>query len=129
MAGDTNHVLVVIFLDGGNDGLNTVVPMDQYSNLSYVRPHVIIPENKLLKLNGTNNALHPSLSEVKELYDEGRFQIIQNVGYPNPNFSHFRSSDIWMSGSDADVIVNSGWCGRYLNYGISELPGRISQYC
>jgi len=122
MAGETNHTLVVIYMDGGNDGLNTVVPMDQYDDLAQIRPHVIIPENKLLPLSGTNVALHPAMAPLRDLYNENRFQIIQNVGYPNPNFSHFRSSDIWMSGSDADQIVNSGWSGRYLNYEYPNFP-------
>ncbi|MEL6923656.1 MAG: DUF1501 domain-containing protein [Bacteroidota bacterium] len=122
MVNETNHILVVIFMDGGNDGLNTVVPMDQYENLQAVRPHVIIPENKLLPLSGTNVALHPSMGKMRDLFNENRLQIIQNVGYPNPNFSHFRSSDIWMSGSDADVVINSGWSGRYLNYEYPNFP-------
>ena len=114
IAEETDRVLVLVYLDGGNDGLNTVVPLDQMSNLSAARPHVILPENSLHQLEGTQVGLHPSLSGFKSLFDEGRLKIIQGVGYPNPNYSHFRSTDIWMSGSDANEYVNSGWTGRYL---------------
>jgi len=119
---DTDHVLVIIFMSGGNDGLNTVVPLDQMSQLSQARPHVILPESSLLQLPGTQVGLHPALQGFKNLYDEDRLQIIQNVGYPNPDFSHFRSTDIWMSGANSDEILNSGWTGRYLNYEYANYP-------
>ena len=114
-AAESDRVLVLIFLQGGNDGLNTVVPLDQLSTLSTVRPHVILPENKLLKLSGTSAALHPSLDFFKSLYNEGRLEIIQSVGYPDPDYSHFRSTDIWMSASPSNTVINSGWTGRYLS--------------
>jgi len=110
----TGKKLVLIYLDGGNDGLNTVIPLSQLSTLNSIRPHVILPENKLLPISGTSLALHPALSGFKELYDENRLSIIQSVGYPNQNFSHFRSSDIWLSGSDANQLLTSGWAGRML---------------
>lgn len=119
---DTDHVLVLIYLNGGNDGLNTVVPLDQLSKLNQVRPHVVLPENSILELNNSSVGFHPALTELKELYDEDRLQIIQSVGYPNQNYSHFRSTDIWMSGSDSDELINSGWTGRYLNYEYSNYP-------
>jgi len=122
MAEETDRVLILIFLDGGNDGLNTVVPMDQMSQLANARPRVLLPENSLHLLEGTDVGLHPSLSGFKSLYDEGRLKIIQNVGYENPNFSHFRSTDIWMSGSDSDEYVNTGWMGRYLQNQFPEYP-------
>lgn len=121
-SGDTDNVLILVYLSGGNDGLNTLVPLDQLSALNSVRPHVVMPENKLLNLNGTNSAFHPSFSGMKELFDEERLSIIQNVGYPNPDFSHFRSTDIWMSGSDSDEVVTSGWTGRYLEYEYNGYP-------
>lgn len=117
---ETNKVLVLIYLQGGNDGLNTVIPLDQLSALNKVRPHVFLPENKLLELNGTNVALHPSLQGFQTLFNEDRLRIIQSVGYPEPNYSHFRSTDIWMSASDSNELVNSGWTGRYLD---SQYPG------
>lgn len=125
MAADTDHVLVMIYLEGGNDGLNTLIPLDQLSALNVVRPHVILPENRLLGLGNTDVALHPALSGLKSLYGEGRLKVIQNVGYPDQNYSHFRSTDIWMSGSDANVLVNSGWSGRFLG---DQFPGYPNDY-
>ena len=122
MVSDTDHVLVLIYMNGGNDGLNTVVPLDQMSKLNLARPHVVLPESSLLELNNSEVGLHPSLTGLKDLYDEDRLQIIQSVGYPNQNYSHFRSTDIWMSGSDTDELINSGWTGRYLNYEYPNYP-------
>ncbi len=119
---ENDKVVVLIYLAGGNDGLNTVVPLDQLSKLNNVRPHVIMPESSLLRLEGTQVALHPAMKGFKNLFEEDRLQIIQSVGYPNQNYSHFRSTDIWMSGSDADTLVNSGLPGRYLNYEFPNYP-------
>lgn len=120
-----DNVIVLIYLAGGNDGLNSVVPMDQLSALNEVRPHVVLPESSLLHLNGTSIGLHPSMSGFRDLYNENRLQIVQGVGYPNQDFSHFRSTDIWMSGSDSDVVVSNGLPGRYLNY---EYPNYPTEY-
>lgn len=117
-----DKVIVLVYLNGGNDGLNTVVPLDQLSKLNNARPHVILPESKLLNLEGTTVGLHPSMSGLKNLYDEDRLQIVQGVGYPNQDFSHFRSTDIWMSGSDANQVINSGVPGRYLGYEFPNYP-------
>ena len=106
--------LILIRLDGGNDGLNTLIPMDQYSSLTRARPHVILPENKIIDLGRYDLGLHPELTRFKSLFDEDRMKIIQNVGYSTPNFSHFRSMDIWQTASDSDQYLNSGWIGRYL---------------
>lgn len=115
MAMDQDKVLVLIFLDGGNDGLNTVIPLDRLSALNAVRPHVMLRDQDMIELPGTNLAFHPAMDGLASLFSEDRLGIIQNVGYPEQNFSHFRSSDIWMSGSDADEVINSGWMGRFLN--------------
>jgi uncharacterized protein (DUF1501 family) len=113
---ETDHVLVLIQLNGGNDGLNTVIPIDQYSNLFNARSNIIIPQNKILKLSRTSETgLHPSLTGLQSLYEEGKLNIIQSVGYPSPNFSHFRATDIWLTASDSNQVLNSGWVGRYLN--------------
>lgn len=122
LAEETDRVLVLIFLQGGNDGLNTLIPLSQLSALNQVRPHVILPENRLLPLEGSGLALHPELKGMQELYRQGRLRPIQSVGYPEQNFSHFRSTDIWMSGSDADQLVNSGWVGRQLAQDHPEFP-------
>ncbi len=118
-------ILVLVRLNGGNDGLNTVIPLDQYTNLNKVRPHVIMPENKLVKLEKNDLALHPSLADFKTLSDEKRMKVIQNVGYEVPDFSHFRSMDIWQSASDYDQFLSSGWIGRYIE---KEHPGFPTQY-
>src|SRR6187431_143149 len=97
---DNDRVLVLIQLSGGNDGLNCVIPIDQYSALSAVRPNILIPETSVLSIE-TALGLHPSMVEMKELYLDGKMGIVQGVGYPNQDRSHFRSTDIWTSGSAA----------------------------
>ena len=111
----SDRVLVLIQLNGGNDGLNCVIPLDQYENLLAVRPQVIIPENDIIGLTDTVG-LHPSMASLAEIHQEGNLNIIQGVGYPNQNRSHFRSSDIWHSGSSADTYLDTGWVGRYLDH-------------
>ena len=118
---DTDHVLVLIQLNGGNDGLNTIVPVDQYDRLFNGRSNVIIPENKLLPLTPTLG-MHPAMAGLHDLYNDGQLRVVQNVGYPNPSLSHFRATDIWMSGSDADEYFPSGWAGRYLAYEYPNFP-------
>lgn len=105
--------LILIFLNGGNDGLNTVIPLDQYGNLFKARENVLVPENLVLKLKD-NVGLNPALSGIKRMYDEGKIHVLQSVGYPQPNFSHFRSTDIWTSASASNELVSSGWLGREL---------------
>ena len=108
------NIIVLIKLDGGNDGLNTIIPLDQMSELSKARPHVFMPENKLISLGSNDLAVHPALNNFKSFFDEDRLKIIQNVGYPTPDFSHFRSMDIWQSASDYNQYINSGWMARYI---------------
>ena len=113
---ETDRVLVIIQLNGGNDGLNMVIPLDQYSNYYNARANIAIAQNRVLALNGTNAVgLHPSMTGLQTLYNNGKLRLVQAVGYPNPNFSHFRATDIWMSASDSDEQLTSGWGGRYLN--------------
>ena len=117
------RVLVLIQLNGGNDGLNTLIPLDQYSNLSAARSNVLIPENKVLSLTGTNlTGFHPSMSLMRGMYDNGLMSIVQDAGYPEPDFSHFRSTDIWMSGSSSDEYLSSGWIGRMLENQYPDFP-------
>ncbi len=110
----TDRVLVMVQLQGGNDGLNTLIP---YADDAYykARPTLGIPRTDLLPISGTLG-LHPSLAPLKPLYEEGRMAIIQGVGYANPDRSHFRSTDIWLTGSNADEYLSTGWLGRYLDY-------------
>ena len=121
--GAEDRVLVLIQLNGGNDGLNTVIPIDQYTNLNKARPNIIIAPNKVLALTGTAvTGLHPSLNEVRGLYDNGLVNIVQSVGYPDPNFSHFRATDIWLTASDSNVNEDTGWLGRYLDTKFTGFP-------
>jgi uncharacterized protein (DUF1501 family) len=108
-----NKVVVVLQLNGGNDGLNTIIPVR--NDIYYrSRPSIGLQKDKTLLL--TDEAgLHPELSHFKTLYDEGHLSILNNVGYPDPDRSHFRSMDIWQSASESDEIWQTGWLGRYLD--------------
>jgi uncharacterized protein (DUF1501 family) len=118
-----DHVLVLVQLNGGNDGLNTVIPLDQYANLYSARPNVIVPDTSVLALNGyAANGLHPVMTGMQQMFNNGKMSIIQSVGYPSPNFSHFRSTDIWLTGSDANQVLATGWGGRYLGYEYPNYP-------
>ena len=108
-----NKVVVVIQFSGGNDGLNTVIPVR--NDIYYrERPRLAIPKDKALGLTD-EVGLNPALAAFKGLYDDGSLGILNGVGYPNPDRSHFRSMDIWQSASDSNEYVNSGWLGRYLD--------------
>jgi uncharacterized protein (DUF1501 family) len=111
--GQQRKIVVIIQLSGGNDGLNTVIPVrnDIYYKL---RPKLAIGSTEALKLN-EEAGLHPELSYFKELYDAGELAILNNVGYPNPDRSHFRSMDIWHTASDSTTYLHTGWIGRYLD--------------
>ena len=119
---EPGKILILLRLDGGNDGLNMITPMDQYANLNKVRPHVIIPEKKLIQIGKNDLAFHPEFKDMKLLFDEKRMKIIQNVGYANPDFSHFRSSDILQSASDFSEFVSSGWLGRLVEHDHPSFP-------
>ena len=106
------RTLVVVQLTGGNDGLNTVIP---YASDAYRqnRPTLAMPDNQMLHL--TNDiALHPSMTGMKALYDKQQLAIVQGVGYPNPNRSHFRSMEIWQT-AEPERLGTEGWVGRYLD--------------
>ena len=108
-----NKVVVVIQFSGGNDGLNTVIPVT--NDLYYKsRPKIGITKDKAVILNN-EVGLNPALESFKGLYDDGNLGIMNSVGYPNPDRSHFRSMDIWQSASDSKDYVNTGWVGRYLD--------------
>ena len=111
MPSSKDPVLVVLQLSGGNDALNTVIP---YSDPLYFdnRPNVRIPEDQVLPIND-QIGLHPTMGPIKALYDEGKVAIIQGIGYPNPNRSHFRSMDIWHT-CEPDKVGDEGWLGRAL---------------
>jgi uncharacterized protein (DUF1501 family) len=108
-----DHVLVVVQLGGGNDGLNTIVPFE-HDEYYAARPTIAIPKDSALRLDrGLDVGLHPALEGVKALYDQGLCGIVQGVGYPNPNRSHFKSMDIWHT-ADTNA-TGTGWIGRYLD--------------
>ena len=112
---DSDRVLVLIQLSGGNDGLNTVIP---YENDIYYQERPSLAINKGTAQSfavGQDMGLHPSLSFFNSAFQDGNMALLQNVGYPDPNLSHFRSTDIWMSGSDSESVVQSGWLGRHLD--------------
>jgi uncharacterized protein (DUF1501 family) len=123
---DTEKVLVLVRLDGGNDGLNMVIPIEYYSGYFNARKNIAIPQNKVLALDGVSKTgLHPSMTGMQTLYSEGKLAIVNAVGYPSPNFSHFRATDIWMTASDSDQLLSTGWVGRYLG---TEFPGYPDAY-
>lgn len=106
-------ILVVLQMAGGNDGINTVVPFssDDYRK---ARPKIGLKATEVLKLND-QVGLHPAMKGFKELYDAGQLSVIQGVGYPNPNRSHFRSTEIWQTASDSNRVEKNGWIGRYFD--------------
>jgi uncharacterized protein (DUF1501 family) len=110
------NILVIVELAGGNDGLNTVIPLAQYDAYASVRPTIKLDKAQVLPLAGsTTMGLTPNLSGIKPLDDMGKLAIIQAVGYPNPNLSHFTSRDIWYSANTSANISTAqrtGWIGR-----------------
>lgn len=105
--------LVIIQWSGGNDGLNTIVPF--HNDLYYRnRPSLAIQKNEVIKITD-ELGFNPIMSDFKKLYDDGLVSIINNVGYPNPSRSHFRSMDIWHTASDSNKYWQTGWLGRYLD--------------
>lgn len=109
----SNKKLVIIQWSGGNDGLNTVVP---YTNDLYykARPKLALERSKVLKVSN-DLGFNPKLSYLRRLYDNAELSVINNVGYPNPNKSHFRSMDIWHTASGSNEYLSTGWLGRYLD--------------
>jgi uncharacterized protein (DUF1501 family) len=106
------RILVVVQLSGGNDGLNTVVPFSQ--NAYYkARAAIAIPAEKVIKLGSDDVGLHPAMRGFGELYDDGLLSVVQGVGYPNPNRSHFKSMDIWHTADT--TATGDGWLGRYFD--------------
>jgi uncharacterized protein (DUF1501 family) len=120
---ENDHVLVLIQLAGGNDGLNTIIPLEFYSDYSRIRSNIAIPEARVLKLNkNLKSGFHPALTGMQQLYNDEKLCAIQAVGYPSPNGSHFRSMDIWLTGSDSEQYIPTGWAGRYLNQQFPNYP-------
>lgn len=116
---DPDTILVVCQLSGGNDGLNTVIPYSDALYHSY-RPSLAIADEKVLHLND-QLGLHPGMKEIESLYKSGKVAIVQNVGYPKPNRSHFKSMDIWQSASP-EQPGGSGWLGRHFDQKLATGP-------
>ncbi len=129
-ANGNNNVLIFVQLHGGNDALNTLIPVNQYDTYYNYRPNIAIPENGERKFINVDNTLtqedqvglHPDMIGFKQLYDQGKAAIVQNVGYPEMNMSHFRGRDIVMMGGEATTDYSSGWMGRFLNHAYPGYP-------
>jgi len=113
-------ILVLVQLAGGNDGLNTLVPYED-ANYYRLRPTLGIAKDKVLRLNATVG-LHPSCAALHRLTQNGKVAIVQNVGYPNPNRSHFRSSEIWETASGSNEFLATGWIGRFMDNACAGAP-------
>jgi len=110
-AGDS--CLVFIQLNGGNDGLNTFIPFQDDLYYHY-RPNIAISKNDVISA-GQGMAFHPMLKGLAEIQQKGHLTVLQNVGYPEPNRSHFRSAEIWQTASNATQYLSEGWLGRFLD--------------
>lgn len=110
--GDDERVLVMIRLKGGNDGLNTFIPVHDFGTYAEARPNIHLQQNELVDFTSTLKG-HPQLAPLQSLWNDGEMRVVQNVGYGNQSLSHFRSSDIWAS-TEAEEVENSGVLGRYL---------------
>ena len=125
-----DKVMVILQLHGGNDGLNTIIPLDQYSDYYSLRPNIAIPDRgsrKYIQLDSTlpvedQVGLHPDMIGVKELYDQGKVAIVQGMSYENNNGSHFRGRDIWFMGGSFNDYYGSGWMGRFLDHVYQGYP-------
>ena len=125
-----DNVLIILQLHGGNDGLNTFIPLDNYDQYYSRRANIAIPyksgKRTLIPLDSTiagadQVGLHPDMQDFKEMYDVGKAAVFQGVSYEKNNGSHFRGRDIWFMGGDADEYFSSGWIGRYLNHEYAPL--------
>ena len=130
---DNENVLVFIQLHGGNDALNTLIPVSQYNEYYNLRPNIAIPDygtRSFINIDNTADeskqvGLHPDMLSFKEMYDTGKVAVVQNVGYPDMNLSHFRGRDIVFMGGDAKSDYESGWMGRFLD---NTYPGYPDDY-
>lgn len=111
---DSDRILVIIRMKGGNDGLNTFIPIHDFGTYQSLRPDIHIPISETINFS-SSLATHPQLASLQSMWNEGEMKVVQNVGYPDQNLSHFRGSDIWASSSDSDVVIQSGWLGRMLD--------------
>ncbi len=131
----SDRAIVLVYLGGGNDGINNLVPIDQYDLYANIRPNLRLPLQSLVSLDQQLDitqavSLHPSMTPVKDIYEQGKLNIVQGVGYPFPNRSHFKSSDIMMTGGDGldqNHSIQTGWMGRYLESYYNGFEEYLSQ--
>lgn len=126
LLGTGDRILVLIQMAGGNDGLNTVVPVtidNYYSN----RPTIAIAAKDTLRIND-DLGWHPAMTGFRDAFDAGNLAIVQGVTYPNPDRSHFRGTDIWLTATDADVFKSTGWMGRYLETLAPGYPATLPEH-
>ena len=117
-----DRVLVIIYLNGGNDGLNTVIPLDQHTFYSNLRSNVAIPQASILPIGDGSTGLHPSMTGLQQMHANGKLAVVHSVSYPTPSYSHYRATDIWMTATDANVQAETGWAGRYLEDRFANYP-------
>jgi uncharacterized protein (DUF1501 family) len=125
-----DRVLVIVYLSGGNDGLNTVIPLDQYSQYNALRTvvngtttvSVAVPQTSILPIGDGTTGLHPSMSGLKQMHANGKLAVVHSVSYPTPSYSHYRATDIWMTATDSNVQADTGWAGRYLEDRFANYP-------
>ncbi len=116
-AGKRKKTIVLIKLTGGNDGLNTLIPSNDYARYAGFRPNVALPKHKLVSLDGSGMAHNPYMAKLEPWWKKGNMAWIQGVGYPHAVLSHFRSSDIWETATDAFEQSEIGWLSQVLpNY-------------
>jgi uncharacterized protein (DUF1501 family) len=135
---NADNILIVVQLFGGNDGLNTIIPVQDPAYVR-LRPNLALNQNEAVRILTSNTFMHPALADptipnrgFQGLMEQGRLAIVQNVGYENPNLSHFRSTDIWLSGfnsSNPDDRLTTGWLGRHFakNFSASN-PNALPDY-
>ncbi len=127
----SERVLVIIQMSGGNDGINTVIPLNDYDRYANLRPNIRIPRtggNRLITLDNTLAAadqvgLHPIMKDIKSLYDDGWVNIVQATGYTQHNRSHFKSTDLILRGGDGqpeNFNLDSGWMARFMENSYPE---------
>ncbi|WP_431216199.1 DUF1501 domain-containing protein [Puia sp. P3] len=120
---DNNHVLVLVQLVGGNDSLNTVIPLEHFGDYMGARSNIAIPQGKVLPLEkNLKNGFHPSLTGLQAMYNNDQLAVIQSVGYPDADGSHFRATDVWLEGADEDQLLTTGWVGRFLSDTYANFP-------
>src|SRR5882762_5195043 len=112
---DNDHVLVLVQLVGGNDGLNTMIPLEHYGDYVAARSNIAIPQGKVLKLDGNlKNGFHPSFTGMQALYNNDQLAVVQSVGQPDSNGIDLSATDGWLEGVDQGQCLTTGWIARFL---------------